>query len=352
MRTSTRSGASAPATELILERAIDFEKEISVIVARGPDGSDGHVSSLRKLHRNHILDITVVPAASQATVEENAAADLARAVAEKMDLVGLLAVEMFLQADGSLLVNELAPRPHNSGHWTIEGCVTSQFEQHVRAVCGLPLGSTEILRPAAMANLLGDLWADGEPNWAAALEVEGVHLHLYGKREPRPRPQDGAPDRARLQRRGRDRRSSRRRGDALKRPARVKTEIVSAHEPATMPFAARGVASRQGQAVALPTETVYGLAADAYREDAVLKIFQAKSRPRFDPLIVHLPDADWVERSVNVEDAVRSPLTICVISFWPGPLTFVFPRRPVIADIVTAGLETRCHSHQCASSFR
>jgi 5-(carboxyamino)imidazole ribonucleotide synthase len=94
---------------------------------------------------------------------------------------------MFVQRDGGLLVNELAPRPHNSGHWTIEGCVTSQFEQHVRAVCGLALGSTEVLHPSAMANLLGDLWEAGEPNWAAALHVPGVHLHLYGKRDPRPR---------------------------------------------------------------------------------------------------------------------------------------------------------------------
>ena len=118
---------------------------------------------------------------------EKSAADLAQTIAEKMELIGLLAVEMFLQRDGNLLVNELAPRPHNSGHWTIEGCATSQFEQHVRAVCGLPLGSTEILQPAAMANLLGDLWQPGEPNWAAALAVEGVQLHLYGKHHPRPR---------------------------------------------------------------------------------------------------------------------------------------------------------------------
>jgi Phosphoribosylaminoimidazole carboxylase (NCAIR synthetase) len=103
-----------------------------------------------------------------------------------MGLVGLLAVEMFLQRDGQLLVNELAPRPHNSGHWTIEGCATSQFEQHVRAVAGLSLGPTDILRPAAMANLLGDVWKEGEPNWAAALAIEGVHLHLYGKHHPRP----------------------------------------------------------------------------------------------------------------------------------------------------------------------
>src|SRR3954466_7115381 len=102
-----------------------------------------------------------------------------------MELVGLLAVEMFLQRDGQLLVSVLAPRPHNSGHWTIEGCTTSQFEQHVRAVCGLPLGSTKILRPAAMANLLGAIWQNGAPDWSKALASEGVHLHLYGKTEPR-----------------------------------------------------------------------------------------------------------------------------------------------------------------------
>jgi 5-(carboxyamino)imidazole ribonucleotide synthase len=175
-----------PGDELILERAIDFEKEVSVIVARGPGGAIATFPVCENLHRDHILDVTVVPARVPGKVEKSAA-DLARVIAEKMDLVGLLAVEMFLQRDGNLLVNELAPRPHNSGHWTIEGCATSQFEQHVRAVCGLPLGSTEILRPSAMANLLGDLWQGGEPNWAAALDVQGVHLHLYGKHHPRPR---------------------------------------------------------------------------------------------------------------------------------------------------------------------
>jgi 5-(carboxyamino)imidazole ribonucleotide synthase len=172
--------------ELILEAAIDFEKELSVIVARGPDGSMATFPVCENMHRNHILDVTVVPARVSAEVEKSAA-DLARAIAEKMDLVGLMAVEMFLQRDGTLLANELAPRPHNSGHWTIEGCATSQFEQHVRAVCGLPLGSTQLLSPSAMANLLGDLWQGGEPNWVAALAVQGVRLHLYGKHHPRPR---------------------------------------------------------------------------------------------------------------------------------------------------------------------
>ena len=178
------SGTSAD--EMVLEGAVDFAKEVSVLVARGPDGSVATFPLCENIHRNHILDITVVPARVEAGIEEQAA-ELARSIAEKVDLIGLLAVEMFLKADGQLIVNELAPRPHNSGHWTIEACVTSQFEQQVRAVCGLPLGATDILRPAAMANLLGDVWLRGEPDWSRALEGSGVHLHLYGKSEPRPR---------------------------------------------------------------------------------------------------------------------------------------------------------------------
>jgi 5-(carboxyamino)imidazole ribonucleotide synthase len=111
--------------------------------------------------------------------------EIARAILEKLDVVGVLCVEFFLTKDGELLVNELAPRPHNSGHLTFDACLTSQFEQQLRAVCGLPLGSTEILRPAAMANLLGDLWNTGEPRWADALKFPNVKLHLYGKAEPR-----------------------------------------------------------------------------------------------------------------------------------------------------------------------
>jgi 5-(carboxyamino)imidazole ribonucleotide synthase len=103
-----------------------------------------------------------------------------------LDYVGILCVEFFVSTDGQLFVNELAPRPHNSGHLTIDAAITCQFEQQVRAVCGLPLGSTELLRPAAMANILGDLWAEGEPNWAAACAVSGVKLHLYGKTAARP----------------------------------------------------------------------------------------------------------------------------------------------------------------------
>ncbi|HEY1769420.1 MAG TPA: 5-(carboxyamino)imidazole ribonucleotide synthase [Chthoniobacterales bacterium] len=172
--------------ECVLEGVIDFEREISVIVARGPDGATAVFPVCENIHRAHILDVTMAPARIGERVAK-AARDLACAVAEKLDLVGLLAVEMFLSPNEKLIINELAPRPHNSGHWTIEGCLTSQFEQHVRAICGMPLGATEVLQPAAMVNLLGDVWSEGEPAWDAALAVPNVHLHLYGKREPRPR---------------------------------------------------------------------------------------------------------------------------------------------------------------------
>ena len=174
-----------PGDELILEAVVDFEMEVSTIIARAEDGAMATFPLCENMHRHHILDITVVPARVDPQIEIEAA-KLARAIADDLKLVGLLTVEMFLTRDGELLVNELAPRPHNSGHWTIEGCATSQFEQHLRAVCGLPLGSTQLLAPSAMANLLGDEWGSGEPKWAAALGTENVHLHLYGKREPRP----------------------------------------------------------------------------------------------------------------------------------------------------------------------
>jgi 5-(carboxyamino)imidazole ribonucleotide synthase len=169
----------------VLEQVIEFEKEISVIVARGADESTAIFPVCENTHRNHILDLTLAPARIDDTVA-CAARALACEVAVRLDLVGLLAVEMFLQSDGAVVINELAPRPHNSGHWTIEGCVTSQFEQHVRAICGLSLGSTELLCPTAMTNLLGDTWSEGEPNWPAALAEPGVHLHLYGKQQARP----------------------------------------------------------------------------------------------------------------------------------------------------------------------
>jgi 5-(carboxyamino)imidazole ribonucleotide synthase len=168
----------------ILEAFVKFQHEISVVAARGVDGSFAHYGAFENIHRNHILDLTIAPARIPTDVTAQSV-ELARATLEKLDVVGVLCVEFFWAEDGRLLINELAPRTHNSGHLTIEAALTSQFGQQVRAICGLPLGSTERLRPAAMANLLGDLWQDGEPDWAAALTTPNVKLHLYGKQRAR-----------------------------------------------------------------------------------------------------------------------------------------------------------------------
>jgi 5-(carboxyamino)imidazole ribonucleotide synthase len=173
------------AQEMILEAFVDFECELSVVAARGVDGAFAHWGAISNAHRNHILDVSVAPASIAPEVAREAVA-IARGVLEELDVVGVLCVEFFMAADGRLMVNELAPRPHNSGHLTFDACITSQFEQQLRAVCALPLGSTELLRPAAMANLLGDLWCDGEPNWPAACASPEVKLHLYGKLAPKP----------------------------------------------------------------------------------------------------------------------------------------------------------------------
>ena len=170
--------------EAIVEQLIDFSMEISVIAARGLDGGFAHYGAVENVHHNHILDLSVCPA----RIDQGIAAEavhLAHRVLDDLQYVGVLCVEFFVTADGRLLVNEIAPRPHNSGHFTIDACVTSQFEQQVRAVCGLSLGDTAQVKPAAMVNLLGDLWINGEPDWAAAMAVPDVKLHLYGKSDPR-----------------------------------------------------------------------------------------------------------------------------------------------------------------------
>jgi len=169
----------------VLEAFVDFERELSVVAARGVDGRIAHYGVIENAHARHILDVSVAPARVPAQVERDAIA-IARATLEALEVVGVLCVELFLTRDGKVLVNELAPRTHNSGHLTIDACATSQFEQQLRAVCGLPLGATDLVRPAAMANLLGDLWQDGEPRWAEALARPGVRLHLYGKRDAKP----------------------------------------------------------------------------------------------------------------------------------------------------------------------
>ena len=171
--------------ELILEAFVDFQCELSVIAARGLDGTVVDWGVIQNTHRNHILDVSVAPAAVPANVAREATA-IARSVLEELDLIGVMCIEFFLTRNEKLLINELAPRPHNSGHLTFDASITSQFDQQLRAVCGLPLGSTELMRPAAMANLLGDLWNGGEPDWSLACAIPEVKLHLYGKIEPKP----------------------------------------------------------------------------------------------------------------------------------------------------------------------
>ena len=171
--------------ELVLEAWVDAAVEISVVAARGLDGSSAVYEPSLNLHRNHLLDLSSAPAGLPRPLL-TAAQRMAAAILERLGVVGVTCVEFFVTSAGELLVNEIAPRPHNSGHLTLQACATSQFEQQVRAVCGLPLGSPRLVTPAAMANLLGDCWAHGEPDWALALAVPGVGLHLYGKAEPRP----------------------------------------------------------------------------------------------------------------------------------------------------------------------
>ena len=171
--------------ESILERFVDFQHEVSVVAARGHDGAFAHYGVIENRHRNHILDLSI-PGMDLPQGLEAQALEITRGVLETLDVVGVLCVEFFVTADQGLLINELAPRPHNSGHFSFDACITSQFEQQVRTVCGLPMGSTQLLRPCAMANLLGEIWSQGEPHWAAVCADPEVKLHLYGKREAHP----------------------------------------------------------------------------------------------------------------------------------------------------------------------
>ena len=167
---------------MIAEAWITHQRELSVLVARARDGQVAVYPVFENVHRHHILDVTTCPAQISPAIHAAATA-LAIAAAEAISLVGLMCVEMFQNADGHLMINEVAPRPHNSGHLTIEACHTSQFEQQVRVVCGLPLGDTSLRVPAAaMVNLMGDLWNSGDPDWAHVLSIPGNHLHLYDKR--------------------------------------------------------------------------------------------------------------------------------------------------------------------------
>ena len=169
----------------VLEQQLRLDREISLVLARTPDGKVACYPVAQNEHVHGILDITFAPA-KLGVGGQQAAEELGTYIAEQLEFVGVLAVEMFV-VGGDVFVNELAPRPHNSGHYTLDACITNQFEQQVRAICNLALGDTRLLVPgAAMVNLLGELWADGEPNWQRALSQPAAHLHLYGKREARP----------------------------------------------------------------------------------------------------------------------------------------------------------------------
>lgn len=168
----------------VLEAFVPFSCELSVIVARSRSGDVVPFEVSENRHEKHVLDVSLVPARVSAETRTRAR-ELACAVARALDVVGTLGVELFHLPNGDLVVNELAPRPHNSGHFSFDACVTSQFEQQLRAVCGLPLGDPTLLRPVAMANLMGELWSQGEPNWAGAAAFPDVKIHLYGKTEAR-----------------------------------------------------------------------------------------------------------------------------------------------------------------------
>jgi 5-(carboxyamino)imidazole ribonucleotide synthase len=168
----------------VAEKALDLECEISVMAVRNPSGEVRSYPAARNHHENQILAWSVSPAGVSPDLEARAEA-LAAAIIDRLGMEGLLCIEIFVTRQGELLVNELAPRPHNSYHQSERGCVTSQFEQLVRAVCNLPLGSTELTSPAAIVNLLGDVWIDRKPDFAAAMTIPGVRLHLYEKHTPR-----------------------------------------------------------------------------------------------------------------------------------------------------------------------
>ncbi len=170
---------------VVIEQFVDFSCEVSVVVARSETGEVKVFPMSENIHTNHILDFSIVPARVGPAIAAAAEAMSLR-IAEKIGLVGVMGVELFVARNGEVLVNELAPRTHNSGHYTMDACVTSQFEQQARAICGLPLGPVTLLSPVVMVNILGDAWANGEPKWSV-LEAEArARLHLYGKAEARP----------------------------------------------------------------------------------------------------------------------------------------------------------------------
>jgi 5-(carboxyamino)imidazole ribonucleotide synthase len=207
------------AVRSILEKWISFDRELSVICARDAKGNLSVFPASENVHSRHILDYSIVPARIDPEIQRHAQS-IAKNIASDLNVVGLIAVEFFLTPDSELIVNELAPRPHNSGHYTVDACLTSQFEQQLRAVCGLPFGSPDLLRPVVMVNLLGDLWkAEAQPDWRPVLSDPYAKLHLYGKLEGRPGRKMGhfCVLRERIE-------------EAIARALRIKEELIKDHE--------------------------------------------------------------------------------------------------------------------------
>jgi tRNA threonylcarbamoyl adenosine modification protein (Sua5/YciO/YrdC/YwlC family) len=305
----------------------------------------------RNLHRDGILAVTEVYEENLPPALASQAVDAAISIAQGLDYVGVLCVEFFVLQDGSLVVNEIAPRPHNSGHYSQNACDVSQFELQVRTMAGLPLTQPRQHSAAVMLNLLGDLWfARGETAQTPPVG-RGAGLTRHAPAPVRQDagqawPQDGAPEHHRPHGA-----ASARHGTAggchpghrafLSRPM-----ILDGNDPSAIAAAARAL--RGGALLGLPTETVYGLAADASSDAAVAQIFAAKGRPSDHPLIVHVADASGITHFAREVPAFAQAL---VDAFWPGPLTLILPRLAGVATAATGGQDSvglRCPAHPVA----
>ena len=349
----------------VLEKLLPLDFECSVIVARGADGQIVHFPPQRNLHRDGILAVTEVHADNMPEAPAQRAVDSAVAIAEGLDYVGVLCVEFFVLADGSLVVNEMAPRPHNSGHWTMEACDISQFELQVRTLAGLPLNAPRQHSPAHHAEPAGrpvvrrhrglgrtSVRDAVEPRWADVLALPGTHLHLYGKTEARRGRKMGhlTITGENIDTRSQHRRLRRR----AARPADPAVRMIrDGRAPDAIDEAARVL--RAGGLVAFPTETVYGLGADATSDAAVAGIFSAKGRPSNHPLIVHVAaGVKGTEALSRFAQPLPPFAQKLVLAFWPGPLTLIVTRQPGVAAAAAGGQDTiglRCPAHPVAQAL-
>lgn len=346
IRVADRSAACAAFVEMgrvpcVLEKMLPLADpeafEISVVGARGYNGLSATFPVAENVHHRGILSVSTLPSPRANAALKERAQQAALRIAEQLHYVGVFCVEFFVLPSGELVVNEMAPRPHNSGHATLDACVTSQFEQQVRALVGLPLGDTRQHSPTVMLNLLGEACRSPSP-WGDILNLPGVKLHLYGKNEPRPGRKMGhincvASSLA----------------EARAYAALVSQRLNLDSDPANLAPAIRRLLD--GDLVAFPTETVYGLGADAKNPLAVKKIFNAKGRPTHHPVIVHIAHAHALDQwAIDIPEEARR----LAQTFWPGPLTLVLKRAPRVDDSVTGGQDTvglRCPAHPLAQAL-